>query len=153
MTGNKILAFLECQWFRNPDAVRAIYAKHASDFDRRAKLNARFLFRESLTGKRLHQAFGELCREIIWEEVSREIGGKSSAAFPADTEHMCAVLNHHRPCAVLVFGKIAHEGMSRIDCDGADRPYRIICGPHPAARYPSVLADLSSMKLRLEALR
>jgi hypothetical protein len=33
-----ILAFLQCQWFRNPDAVRAIYAKHTGDLDRRAKL-------------------------------------------------------------------------------------------------------------------
>lgn len=149
----KILAFLQCQWFKNPDAVRAIYAKHATDLDRRAKLNARFLFRESLTGKRLRYAFGDLCREVVWEEVSTEIGGGSSAVFPANAGHMCSVLNHHRPSIVMTFGKIAADAMRRIDCDGLDRPYKVICGPHPAARCESVVDDLRKMLVRVQRIK
>lgn len=146
----KIVAFLQCQWFRDPNAVRAIYARRGSNLDKRAKLNARFLFRESLTGRRLTEAFGSRCRAIIWEEVSTQIGGGSSAVFPADLEHMCAVLNHHRPSVVLAFGKIAADAMRRIECDGADRPYAAIAGPHPAARYVGIVSDLKLMAQKLE---
>lgn len=151
MSEVKILAFLQCQWFRNPYAVREIYRKYAGDLDRRAKLNSRFLFRESLTGRRLSQAFGELCRDIIWEEVSTEIGGASSAVFTSDIEHMCSVLNHHRPNIVLAFGRIASDAMQSIECDGADAPYKVIYGPHPASRHQSVTSDLREMFRKVQA--
>lgn len=154
MTESKVcvaLAFLQCQWFRNPDRVRAIYARHAGDYARRAALNARFLFYKSLTGNRIFNSFGALRELIVWEEVSTEIGENSSDCFPSDINHMCKVIDFHRPSIVLTFGKIASEAIRRIDFDGTDHHFKVIKGPHPAARHASVVEDLDRMAEKLRS--
>lgn len=86
-----------------------------------------------VTGQRLEKALGDLCDTIIWDECSREIGGKSSAAFPADLEHMRGAITEHVPDVILAFGKIAGDALKTIA-----PTQRVIYGPHPAARFGAV---------------
>jgi hypothetical protein len=148
MNNHKVVAFLQCQWFKNPEHVRRIYAAHAGDMDRRASLNARFLFYKSPTGKRLMDAFGGLCDSIVWEEVSPQIAGESSGCFPADLDHMMKVLMHHKPDIVLAFGRLAREAMASYGYE-----FELICGPHPAARHATVAVELRAMAERLLAIK
>jgi hypothetical protein len=147
VTGNRVVAFLQNQWFKNPKHVRRIYAEHAGDMDRRARLNARFLFYKSLTGRRLRDAFGSLCATIVWEESSPEIGGESSARFNIDRVHILRVLEHFEPRIVLGFGGPAVAELHHMANAGA--PWRLICGPHPAARQATVPEQLRAMAERL----
>jgi len=126
-----ILAFLQNQWFKDPEAARQVFARHP---EHRERLVATYLFMGCLTGRRLLEVFGEeLCDEIVWEECSPEIGGKSSSAFPADLDHIRKAIDKHRPDVILAFGKIAGDAMAAI------RPLtRVIRAPHPAARQGSV---------------
>jgi hypothetical protein len=120
-----IVAFLQNQWFKNPESIRAMYERNP---ERREKLNKLFLFAGCLTGKRLRAAFGDLCNEIIWENASREIGGKSSANFKPDPAHIKAVLDKHKPDLILLFGKNATHGVTQ-HWSGPKIIY-----PHPANR-------------------
>jgi hypothetical protein len=125
----KILAILQNQWFKDPDAVRAMYARRP---EMRQELLRRFLFMGCLTGRRLRAAFGEeTCRRIVWEEASPEIGGESRAAFRADPAHILAAVEAHRPEVVLAFGKIASDAVTGL---GLGPGVLVLCGPHPAAR-------------------
>jgi hypothetical protein len=121
-----ILAFLQNQWFKDPDGVRKIYERHP---EARNDLIGRFLFMGCLTGRRLQAVFGvDLCRQIVWEEVSPLIGGVSSSAFPPDEKHIAAAVDKFQPKIILCFGKVAADGLKSFDHS------KIIYGPHPAAR-------------------
>lgn len=141
----KIVAFLQNQWFKDPEGVKRMFAEHP---DRRERYISAFLFMGCLTGKRLQSVFGEdLCGGIVWEEASREVGGKSQSLFAADRQHMMAVINKHKPTVILSFGKIASEGIKSLPID-----IPVIYGPHPAARNGAIeglrqmRTDLSSFK-------
>lgn len=147
-----ILAILQNQWFKNPERIAEIYAKHATTPEDRADLNARFLFAGSMTGRRLKAVFGDAIEGIVWEEASRETTGQSNGCPPADLEHIASVINHFKPSVVLAFGKVAQWGVARIEStDGSDRHYRVIKGPHPAARHPTVMDELRAMAAKLAA--
>jgi hypothetical protein len=141
-----ILAFLQNQWFKNPARMEQLlntrYAGRREDFVRT------FLFWSCLTGRRLQEAFGEqLCGEIIWEEASPRIAGKSDGVFPADPQHMAAAIAKHQPQIILTFGAIAGAGMA---CIGSPDNCYFIHGPHPAARGSNVLRDLRRMAENLK---
>ncbi len=142
----KIVAFLQNQWFKDPDSIRAMFAENP---ERRERYISAFLFMGCLTGKRLRQVFGEkLCGAIIWEEASSEIGGHSRSLFAANRQHMMSVINKHKPTVILSFGKIASEGVKSLpDVDAA-----IIYGPHPAARNGAV-EGLRQMRSELESFK
>jgi hypothetical protein len=122
----KILAILQNQWFKDPEAVQAIYDRHP---DRRNDLNSRYLFMGCLTGRRLQQALGDLCDSIIWEEASPKVGGFSASKFPADPKHIASAIEKHKPDLVLCFGKIAADGVKALNLS-----LPVLCGPHSAAR-------------------
>lgn len=127
----KILAFLQNQWFKNPERVKAIMDRNP---ERRNQLIGTYLFMGCLTGQRLTVALGEsLCDEIIWEECSKEVGGKSSASFPADFAHICEAINTHNPDVILAFGKTAGDALRKVSPNQL-----VIYGPHPAARVGAV---------------
>lgn len=138
-----ILAFLQNMWFKDPERAREVFAAH---LDRRNDLIRIYLFMGCLTGRRLEQVFGEeLCQEIIWEECSPDIGGRSSAAFPADVNHMYSAILKHDPKVILAFGVIAEGALRRI------MPGRqVIYGPHPAARNGAI-HGLEKMREELRA--
>lgn len=152
----KILAFLQNQWFKEPARVAKMYARCSDGqhpLDRRASLNKGFLFYKSLTGRRLRAALGpELCNRIIWEEISPQVGAKSSAAFPPDQNHIRAVIEHHKPDVILVFGSIAASATLFMRLlDAMAHQYTIIVGPHPAARGANLPDQLRNVRIRLEA--
>jgi hypothetical protein len=151
-----ILAFLQNQWFRDPDGVRRIYERHP---EARNDLIKRFLFMGCLTGRRLQAAFGvDFCSKIVWEEASPEVGGHSSSAFKADHHHIRTAIVRHMPpeddlhYVVLAFGKIAGDAvetvMDNLGCEKGPT-IRTYYGPHPAARQNPMPA-LKSMAERLK---
>lgn len=139
-----IVAFLQNQWFNDPDGVREILARHDERFRRR--FLASTLFMGCLTGRRLCAAFGEaLCGRIIWEEASREIGGRAASVFPPDLAHIHAVIAELRPTYVLTFGKVAMDGVARASTVGPLPFFTVVAGPHPAARHATVCYELAEV--------
>lgn len=142
---------MQNQWFRNPDHVRRLLARD-SDPMRAEKLRRRMiayaLFAGCKSGRMLRATFGGLCDTIVWEEASREIGGRAADAFPADIVHLRAVIAGLKPDVILVFGTIAADGLSRLGDVGAP----VIKGPHPAARRGTTPAELRAMAFELRAL-
>jgi hypothetical protein len=151
----KIVAFLQNQWFRDPERIKRIIERTTEREATEGQKDAQavreyyissFLFMGCVTGRRLKQCLGEeLCDDIVWEEISKEVGGQSSAVFPADLKHMRFVIDRHRPDVVLAFGKAATDALKEIRpaCD-------VISGPHPAARFNDILQRLYQMKREVE---
>ncbi len=140
----KIVAFLQNQWFRNPERAKFMLDKYqARDKDGgRERFLHDFLFFGCLTGRRLLATFGEdLCRQIIWEETSKEIGGKSSSAMPIDYTHINHVLEKHNPDLMILFGARAAKIVEFGTNNG--KISHIIC-PHPAARGSEVVNCLKT---------
>jgi len=127
----KILAILQNQWFKNPAKAREIYARNP---ELRNQLIKRFLFAGCLTGRRLSEAFGDLCDLIIWEEASPEVGGFSASKFAPDPDHIKAAIEKHQPDVVLCLGKIASDAVRSVCCDTDVRHPAVMFAPHPAAR-------------------
>jgi hypothetical protein len=168
-----ILAFLQNQWFKDPERVREMYAEHP---EHRQRYIASFLFMGCTTGKRLEAAFGEdLCQEIIWEEASLEVAGYSAASFPADPVHIENTLLKFKPSVVLTFGKIASNGLRTIVNPDIDYytgvnyhrqiidewlvhssrlhlTFNLIEGPHPANRN-APMPRLYEMAQRIKELK
>lgn len=154
---SKIVAFLQNQWFKQPDRIKAQIAeaparhphKFRSHADAREWFLSAYLFMGCVTGKRLRAAFGEeLCNQITWEEQSPEIGGKASSAFPPDFEHIRGVLARHSPTHVIALGSLAAGALTKIHCDDKVS-WKLICGPHPAARFPDIVARLKDVRFAL----
>jgi hypothetical protein len=145
-----VVAFLQNQWFRDPDRVRALYARHAANLADRCVLNARFLFYRSRTGQNLTAAFGDLCDQIVWAEASPQIGGQSSSVFPADVPHMRAVLEHFQPRIVLGFGVVAARPLRALREAGAS--WDLVVAPHPTARGAFTQCELEIAARRLREL-
>jgi hypothetical protein len=152
----KVLAFLQNQWFTNPERMAVIYARHGGGWDGRAELNGVYLFFRCLTGRRLLAAFGDDARNrIIWENASPKLAGKSDGAFPADIEHMAGAIRHHMPDVVLTFGRIATDGLAAATLAHADLRspgFRTYSGPHPAARHATVAFELKEMAAYVRAV-
>lgn len=141
----KILAVLQNQWFKDPEAWRRSIERHPH---MRRRMIAFALFRGCLTGRRLKAVFGEdLCHDIVWEEASPHIGGHASSAFPADIPHLKAMLTEIEPNVVLAFGRIASDALTQIV---QEQP--LLVGPHPAARGAETLPRMHAMKKELDRL-
>lgn len=157
MNSPVILAFLQNQYFNQPERVAKLYAEHGTTPEGRAKLNAMLLFLKSLTGRRLKSAFGEeLCNKIIWEEASKDVGSVASHCPDPDPQHIKQCIEHFSPDIVLAFGKVAQSGVSSA-CGDMIINFRYFEGPHPAARHATVISDLKAMaddvKSRIEAAK
>ena len=145
MADYRILAVMQNQWFKDPVRMRAILDRGLARGGKRHDFVARTLFMGCRTGLVLQQIFGiDLCRKIIWEEASPEMGGHASSAFPADDVHLQKVLVDINPDVVLAFGKIASDGLTPLV------PHEmLLIGPHPVARGATTISRLVSMKSRL----
>jgi hypothetical protein len=148
--GPAVLAFLQNVWVKDPERLRRWFAEKGEDY--RLKMLARLLFMVGLTGRRLRHAFGDdLCRTIVWEECSREIGGHAASVFPADMGHIRAALELHRPAVVLTFGVVAATALASLAVGAA---WKHIPLPHPAARQAGTVAKLAAgASLLREALK
>ena|ERR1700761_9019971 len=146
----KIVAFMQNQWFDEPDEVRAMLDRQrdCGEFTQeqmREKVRRRLihyaLFAGCLSGRRLKKTFGEMTQSIIWEEASREIGGHAASSFPADMDHIKAVLKEESPDVVLTFGKTATQAIEVVRSLTTPTWEFIPCC-HPAARHVTVEVDL-----------
>ena len=160
----KTVAFLQNQWFKDPERAKKLLERYEkfvfTDGDGRERFLRDMLFLGCLTGKRLLAAFTwDVCAEIIWEEASRDIGGKSSSRFKADVSHIESVLRKHQPGAILIFGKVASDGFqamgglhSFLHIKEWKDKVQVCVGPHPAARGDTVVNDLANMATWLKGL-
>jgi len=144
----KIVAFMQNMWLKNPDSFHRNMAG-IKDVAEKEKYRRRIihyaLFAGCLTGRRLKYAFEEdVCRRIIWEESTREIASDPRKIFPAQPEHIKAVLEIEKPDVVITFGKIASNALAPL------WKGRIVTCIHPAARDPLIL---SKLKIAAEDLK
>jgi hypothetical protein len=145
----KIIAFLQNQYFKDPEGVKAMFKENP---ERRERYISAFLFMGCLTGKRLQAVFGEdLCDAIIWEEASPEVGGHSGSPFAADRQHMMNVIQKHKPTVILSFGKIASKGVESLP-PIINKEVAVIYGPHPAARNGAI-EGLRRMRQELSSFK
>lgn len=140
-----IVAFLQNMWVRNPAKVQATLDRLP---EMRERLLRYALFAGCLTGRRLKEALGEfLCNSIVWEECSPIIGGESNSSYPADEDHIRRVLKKHDPIAVVCLSRRNEEVVRRLA-----KGRITICGPHPAARHPTVIEELCEVRQQIEEL-
>ena len=137
----KVLAFLQNQWFKNPDAARKTFARYPQ---RRREIIARYLFMGCITGRRIMKAFGgDLVDGIEFEEASPDIHGRSDAMVGADVHHIWQAIHEVQPDIVLCFGKVASNGVrSAIRLSPTPKQPCVIYGPHPAARFKDIMDRL-----------
>lgn len=150
----KTVAFLQNMWVRNPERV-----KRQIERDTTGKLRERLikhaLFAGCLTGRRLRQAFGDLCDTIIWEEASPVIADNPRDYYPPDPDHIRAVLDKHHPDAVLCLTRRGFEYIYAICREWRGLNLIFVSAPHPAARGSFVVGDLqeAARRLRSHALK
>ncbi len=138
MSAAKIIGVMQNMWVKDPDRMKKSIERYGEKHRRRFIHYS--LFAGCKSGRVLKSIFGqELCDKIIWEEASKEIGGKASSAFPADMEHLYQLICNEQPHIVIAFGKIASNALKKIV-----KSDMLIIAPHPAARHPTVMDDLSS---------
>jgi hypothetical protein len=147
MNSKHFLAFLQNQWFKNPERVREMMDRKPES---RQWFIKQFLFAGCLTGRRLISAFGQdLVDQIVWEEISPQIGSKSGSWFDPDPVHIAAMIQKFQPRVIICFGTLAAEGVRdylehqpgiqrRLTSARAEltSPFigRVLYAPHPAAR-------------------
>ena len=139
----KILAFLQNQWVRDPKRLMAMIERTPAARERFLK----YALFQSFTGHRLEQVFGEECMGWNWDNASPQIGSHASSCFPPDPEHIKSVLDKHEPDVVLAFGRVAEKALRSIGGD-----FKLISGPHPAARGADVISRLECMAQELALL-
>ncbi len=142
-----ILAIMQNQWFKDPDRIRIILDRGLKRGLKRHDFIMRTLFMGCKSGRVLKSVFGEtLCRNIIWEEASPNIGGHAASAFPADINHLQSVLEEINPDIVLAFGRIASDALVPLVPESM-----LIIGPHPTARGSDTLPRLKTMRIHLDS--
>ncbi len=125
----RTVAFLQNQWFKDPEAARRTFARHDDNPSMRSRLVAAFLFAGCTTGRRLKLWMGEDIEDIIWVETTKVIGGVSSSRPAPDPIHIDSVLDTFQPHVVICFGKQAEQAIQKATWHGPT-----IITKHPAAR-------------------
>lgn len=138
-----VLAVLQNMYVNDPERVKAIIERTPQA---RRRMLTYALFAGCRTGRVLKQVFGEDCpRRFIWDESTREIAGDTRTVYPADYEHLRAVLAEVKPDVVLAFGKVASGALA-----GLVPGEKLVIGPHPTARQPDTMRRLRWMAEALE---
>lgn len=120
-------------WVKDPARVKRDIERHGEEF--RLRFVKYALFAGCLTGRRLKAAFGELVDVIHWEETTRAIAGDPRTVFPADLQHMQAVIERQRPAVILTFGGIARDAVVKCRLSiSRELSWQLLALPHPAAR-------------------
>lgn len=169
-----MLAFLQNQWFKDPDKARQMLDRHVDDIRFRRRLIATCLFAGCPSGRVLKHALGsDLAAHVVWEESSPHIGGQGSAYFPPDPLHQKTVILQEQPDIILVFGKVAMTGLRAVDFDGVKpfdrlgtgeavyvckKPWDsnqfcvVLHGPHPASREDNKMSRLHILARNLRKM-
>lgn len=165
-----VLLFLQNQWFKDPEAVEALLARHEGDEPFRRDFIKRCLFMGCRTGKVIDDIFGDRLADITFEETSRRIGSHAASAFPADVAHMAAVIADVRPAVIIAMGNTARAAVKSLlaggtmaeplpDCSGAGEQSEgaplcahVLFAPHPTARHSYTLPAIRSVRRALDKL-
>lgn len=136
----KTLAFMQNQWFRQPQVHRLMMARKKVEgieawFNHRASFIRRALFFRCQSGRVLQSMLGEpLCEAIIWDEMSPEIYDNPKAIPEPDICHMGELMLWHEPELVVTFGAPAREAWRELGWLGSNCRPIVINSPHPACR-------------------
>ena len=126
----KIVAFLQNPWFREgtPDNVIQRY-RDDQRFHRKILLL-------SMSGKRLHKAFGDLYNEIHWDNTNwRAVHHAAGKLYP-DFKHMANVVSNQEPDMIIAVGNQAWDSCIALLKTGVFRkPCVIVRCHHPNARH------------------
>ena len=162
----KTVAFLQNQWFKDPDRIRQwLDGKPKEDRPRFRRMHvATALFAGCLTGRRIRKAFGDnIMHQVLWENASPQIASKSSGRFKPDLGHVMDTIMELDPDIILAFGRLAeacvknalaflhgngwqlHRQLMRGDGTGRQLRLTLITGPHPAARGANTKIALGRM--------
>lgn len=150
MSDGVILAFLQNAWGTNATKMQEILNRNPKH---REELVRRFLFAgKGVTSQRLQAVFGDLVSTIIWANASPLIGSVSGAKFKPDGVHMVEILKKYRPAMILVFGRVAEEGVKlpAVMVVLQELESVVVVGPHPATRQNNVWVELRRMRGELE---
>lgn len=121
-----IVAFLQNPWFPPGTDKELIYAyKTKQEVHRK-------LLKETMTGYRLHQAFGSLYDEIHWDNVAPEAVDHPKKTSPVDMQHVEGIISVLRPNLILTFGEVARQA---IESSIAAIKTKTMACHHPNARY------------------
>lgn len=138
-----VLGLLQNQWVRDPERLRALYARQP---DQRRRYIGMLLFWGCLSGKRLRQALGDWCEQIIWENVSPEITSRPDVQIVGDPIHVKKAIIEVRPDLIIAFGAVARQTLYSVVCK-----VKIIGAPHPANRGADTMTRLRAVRHVLEA--
>jgi hypothetical protein len=83
----------------------------------------RMVMRQSMSGRRLAQAFGDMFDQIHWDNVN-----PMSGAVDADMSHVKKIIKNIQPDLIIGIGGVARKAVHLIDPDAFS------CH-HPNARY------------------
>lgn len=100
----------------------------------------RMRLKESMTGRRLYEAFGDLFDVIIWDNVNPY----PATDFP-DQKHIGKVIAKHSPDLIITFGETAKKAIYNSTA-WLDKP-TMNCH-HPNARYRTQ-SDLNTFALEV----
>lgn len=100
----------------------------------------RHMLRQSMSGNRLFQAFGDLYDQIVWDNVCPVPNGVTP-----DQKHICNSIDKHKPDLILTFGEIPKEALD--DCTAALDTKKLGCH-HPNARFKTQ-EDLNSFAMTI----
>lgn len=156
---SKVLGLLQNQWFKDPERIPHLI-KQYDRYDGQMNCPPRnrfirdMLFMGCKTGKVLRDCFTwDLCVDIVWEEISPQIGDNPKSVFPPDEEHLLKTLELVQPRIIVAFGQIARSGLHLPKVKGwVESPARVvdlILTVHPAARGKGTIDELKQAAHKL----
>ena len=121
-----VVAFMQCPWFE-PGTPKELVDRYTTDqqFHQR-------LLENTMSGRRLVQAFGhELFHEIWWDNVAPATD-HAAGKMPTDMQHVERVIRAQQADLILTFGKQAEDAIKQ--SLQATRIKTMACH-HPNARF------------------
>lgn len=129
-----VLCFMQNQWQPDADDWRAYWAEKRGQshfYALRLRVIGNYIRNgKSMTARRLQSAFGDMIEDMAWENSTWQVGNRPSSKFPADLDHMNAVIEVVNPLVIVSFGSIARDGLLKMDLSGR----RHVSFKHPTAR-------------------
>lgn len=141
----KIIAFLQNPWFK-PGVNQRVIDRYNND-----KRYRRIILSGSVTGIRLEKAFGrDLFDLISWYNSSLQTGTTSNFRGKPDPVYMHKVILEENPDMILIFGKIAEQGIERISELLHDKKLmrKVFRTQHPTARNRTQSLQVFSNRIK-----
>lgn len=102
----KIVAFMQNPWFPAGTPKEKIHAYKT------IQTYHQDVLKETMSGNRLIQAFGEeMFRRIWWDNVAPEAADEPKKKTPVDMKHVEAIIAVQKPDLILTFGDVAEKAL------------------------------------------